>query len=41
MKLASMSAAIMDNTIESGHSWQTLGIRVKGPDRKPFTLILD
>ena len=41
MKLASTSAAIIYNTHESGHPWQTPCIRVKGSDRRPFILILD
>ena len=40
MKLASMSAAVMDSSIESGHPWWTLRIWVKGSDRRPFILIL-
>ena len=31
----------MCNSNESGHSWQTPCIRVKGSDRRPFNLILD
>ena len=41
MNLASNSAAIMCNSIDSGHPWRTLWIRVKWSDRKPFILILD
>ena len=31
----------MHNSIESGKSWRTPRIRVKGSDRRPFILILD
>ena len=41
MKLASTLAAIIYNTNESGNSWRTPCIRVKGSDRGPFILILD
>ena len=41
VKLASTSAALICNTDESGHPWQTPCIRVKGSDRRPFILILD
>ena len=41
MKLASTSAVIMYNSIESGHFWRIPRIRVKGSDRRPFILILD
>ena len=40
MKLASTSTAILYNSMESRHPWQT-HIRVKGSDRRPFILILD
>ena len=40
MKLGSTSAAILYNSMESRHPWQT-HIRVKGSDRRPFILILD
>ena len=38
MKLASTSAAMMYNNIESGHPWQTPRIRVKESDRRAFIL---
>ena len=41
MKLASTSMAIMYNSIECGHPWRTPCIRVKGPERMSFILILD
>ena len=41
MKLASTSAAIMYNSIENGHPWRSLCIRVKESDRRSFILILD
>ena len=40
IKLASTSAAILCNSVESRHPWQT-HIRFKGSDRRPFVLILD
>ena len=40
MKLASISAAILYNSLESRHPWRP-HIRVKGSDRRPFILILD
>ena len=40
MKLASTSAAILYNSMESRHPWQT-NIRVKGSERRQFILILD
>ena len=40
MKLSSTSAAILYNSIENIHPWQT-HIRVKGSNRRPFTLIFD
>ena len=40
MKLASTSTAILYNSMESRHPWQT-HIRVKGSDRRLFILILD
>ena len=40
IKLTSTSAAILSNSTESWHPWQT-HIRVKGSDRRPFVLILD
>ena len=40
MKLASTSTAILYNSMESRHPWQT-HTRVKGSDRRPFILILD
>ena len=39
-KLASTSAEIMHNSIESGYPWRTPRIRVKRLDRRPFILIL-
>ena len=41
MKMAITSAAIIYNTNESGHPWQTPCVRVKMSDRRPFILILD
>ena len=41
MKLASTSAAIIYKRIEHRHPWQTSRVRVKGSERRPFTLILD
>ena len=40
MKLVSTSIAVMYNSMESRHPWQTR-IMVKGSDRRPFILILD
>ena len=40
MKLASTSIAMMHNSLESRHPWQTR-IIVKRSDRRPFILILD
>ena len=40
MRLASASAAIFYNSMESRHPWQT-HIGVKGSDRRPFILVLD
>ena len=39
-RLASTSAAIFYNSLDSWHHWQT-HIGVKGSDRRPFILILD
>ena len=39
-KLARTSAAILYNSMESKHPWQT-HIMVEGSDRRPFILILD
>ena len=39
--MASTSVAIICNSIHSGHPWQTLCIRVKEWDKRPFILILD
>ena len=36
MKLASTSAAIMYNSMEDRHPWQTPLVKLKGSDRKPF-----
>ena len=41
MKLESTPAAIMYNSIENRHPWQTPWVRVKGSDRRPFILTLD
>ena len=41
MTLGSMSATIMDNSIESGDPWLISDIMVKGSDRRPFILILE
>ena len=41
IKIASTSAAIMHNNIESGQPWWNLWIRVKDSDRRPFILVLD
>ena len=41
MKRASTSAAIMYNSMENKHAWQTHQVKVKGLDRRPFILILD
>ena len=41
MKITSTSAAIIYNSIESGHPWRTPIIRAKGSDRRPFILNLD
>ena len=40
MRLASTSAAILYNSLDSWHHWQT-HIGVKGSDRRSFILILD
>ena len=40
MKLASTSAAILCNSMDSRHPWQT-HISVKGSNKRPFILILD
>ena len=40
IKLVSSSAAILYNSIERRHPWQT-NIRVKGSDRRSFVLIFD
>ena len=40
MKFASTSAAILYNSLESTHTWET-NLRVKGSHRRPFILILD
>ena len=40
MKLTSTTAAIFYKSMESKHPWRT-HIRVKGPDRRLFILILD
>ena len=40
MKLASTTATILCNSMESRHPWLT-DIRIKGSDRRPFILILD
>ena len=40
MKLASTSAAILCNSMDSRHPWRT-HISVKGSNRRPFILILD
>ena len=40
MKLASTSDAVLYNSMESKHPWR-IHIRVQGPDRKPFILVLD
>ena len=40
MKLASTSATIM-YIMENRHPWQTLHVKLKGTDRRPFILILD
>ena len=40
MRLASTSAAIFYNSMESRHPWQT-HIEAKGSDKRPFVLILD
>ena len=40
MRLASTSAAILYNSLDSWHHWRT-HIGVKGSDRRPFILILD
>ena len=36
MKLASISAAILYNSIQNGYPWQTLCIRVEESHRRPF-----
>ena len=41
MKLANTSAAIMYNSMENRHPWQTSRERVKGSDRRLFILLLD
>ena len=41
MKLASASAAIINNSIERRHPWRIPHIRVKRSDRRPFISILD
>ena len=40
MRLASISAAVLYNNLDSWHYWQT-HIGVKGSNRRPFILILD
>ena len=40
MRLASTSAKILYNSMESRHLWHT-NIRIKGSDKRPFILILD
>ena len=40
MRLASVSAAMLYNSMESRHPWRT-HIGVKGSDRRPFVLNLD
>ena len=40
MKLASTTATILCNSMESRHPWRT-SIRIEGSDRRPFILILD
>ena len=40
MRLASTSAAVLDNNLDSWYHWQT-HIGVKGSNRRPFILILD
>ena len=41
MKIASTSATIIHNNIESGQPWWNPWMRVKESDRRPFILILD
>ena len=40
MRVASTSAAVLYNNLDSWHHWRT-HIGVKGPNRRPFILILD
>ena len=39
MTMASSSAAVIHNSIESGFPWRTPHIRLNGADRKPFILV--
>ena len=41
MKMASTAVAVIYNSIESGQSWWTPHVKVKGSDRRSFTLVLD
>ena len=41
MKMASTSIAVIYNSIESGRAWWTPHVKVKGSDRRSFTLVLD
>ena len=40
MRLASTSAAVLYNNLDSWHHWRA-HVGVKGSDRRPFILILD
>ena len=41
MKMASPSGAVIYNSMDNGHSWQTAHARVKESDRRPFILASD
>ena len=41
MKMASASASVIYNSIESGYPWRTPHTRVKRSDRRSFILILE
>lgn len=40
-KMASPSGAVIYNSMDNGHSWQTAHARVKESDRRPFILASD